>query len=60
MSTTTDLLTAFSYLVVNGAPRRPVFHYTTIESLFAGIISNKRNPGEEIIELECLFIKGNL
>ena len=51
MSSTTALLTAFAYLVTKGAPRRPVFHYTTIEALFAGIISNKRNPGEEI----CLW-----
>lgn len=47
-----DLLsTAFSYFVTKGTPKTPLFHYTTIEALFAGILSDKRNPGEEI----CLW-----
>lgn len=48
-----DLIsTAFSYLLVKGAPKEPLYHYTTIEALFAGILSDKRNAGEEI----CLWV----
>ena len=43
--------TAFSYFVAKGAYKKPLYHYTTIEALFAGILSNKRNSGEEI----CLW-----
>lgn len=43
--------TAFSYFVAKGAYKKPLYHYTTIEALFAGILSNKRNLGEEI----CLW-----
>lgn len=48
----TDLISAaFSYFIAKGDHKEPLFHYTTIEALFAGILSNKRNPGEEI----CLW-----
>ena len=43
--------TAFSYFVAKGAYKKPLYHYTTIEALFAGILSDKRNSGEEI----CLW-----
>ena len=47
-----DLIsTAFTYLVAKGATQKSLYHYTTIEALFAGILSGKRNPGEEI----CLW-----
>lgn len=47
-----DLIsTAFSYFVTKGTPKETLYHYTTIEALFAGILSDKRNDGEEI----CLW-----
>lgn len=47
-----DLIsTAFSYFLAKGRPQKTVYHYTTIEALFSGIVSDKREPGSEI----CLW-----
>lgn len=52
MTLMTDLIsTAFLYFLAKGRTQKTVYHYTTIEALFAGILSDKRNPGEEI----CLW-----
>lgn len=42
---------AFSYFLAKGRPNKTVYHYTTVEALFSGIVSNKREPGSEI----CLW-----
>lgn len=52
MMNPTDLLTiAFSYFLTRGKPQETLYHYTTVEALFSGIVSNKREPGAEV----CLW-----